>query len=830
MKKDFEEIACIFCGWVNNTMADKCIHCTRPLHIEGQLINQDVNAYKLIDYKARGFYGLTFKAVDGFSKEVAIKLMSKISYLRYEKDFKSEARLYAQLPDSASIVKYIGAGETVLSVDGNQVPFFYIVCEWVNGITLRDLLLQGDISPEDLIIAAKDLLSGLQELYDNNLWHNDLHGENILVSELTQAQMRLFARSKPRIYKIIDVGSMVYRNPSDVKVYNDMINVGMHLSQILKNLKTNVSEFQKEDQLLIDVIEEAFTRLMDELPSRSFTTPFEALDRIEELYTISRLGERIEIKKLDTPYGYINANDIPSPWLLKHMFSDKLNYFQDIMSADQQSLLITGPRGCGKTMILKNMRFTTLYDSQDKRNDEFIKQIPYVALFISARTNFGNYLVSYRPQEWINNNANINMYFNLLITIEAIDVLYRLSNDGFVSDSIVQIIIDFIREKFSIPFMNLLTARAKLTQLSKAIISDKDVKPEIENSSPAYLHDFMQLFRSVIPAIREKDIFILVDDLSLPRVPHVIQKALIPSIFNTGASYKTRVTSHSDGIILQDSAGEVYSPNRDFREIMLGYAYWELSNNYEVCRDCFDDILKKRFTLAEREDYPGIEGLLGKGEDDDIGRKIHRLKAQKKLRTLRYHGAKVFIKLCSGDISYPLDILGKMELRAHNNTIPIDITIQSDVIKNYARKELLTLQDIKAQYVPSLYAIAYYFGVLSKSKLYTMDADYLKIEVELENLSEELLTTLRELLCYGIFIDAGASNNSDGKLARKLFFRRIFTPAFPTTLITSNSISMRVDSFKEFVYHPAKYVRKKMSKAKISPLLQQEYEQLELFP
>ncbi len=829
MAKNFNDISCIFCGEKSDVRRMLCDSCNNPLHIGEEFIGRTLDDnYVLRIYKARGYYGLTYKAEDNYGKEFAIKLISKNSYLKHGKDFIKEAEMYARLPKTPSIVNYIGANEATLVYKGIPIEFYYIVSEWVYGDTFKDFISNRPVMPEDLISAARDLLLGLQELYESNLWHNDLHDENIMVEPLSQIQMRRFGRSTQWMFKIIDVGSMVYMNPSDAKPLRDMINVGHLLYQISEKLKLDFGELSKEDQYFIELLDSTCSQMIDEHPRRSFPSPMNALDQIEELYRNSRLGEFPIRKKLDTPYGYINANDIPSSWLLKHMFSDKLMYFSKIMSISEQCLLLTGPRGCGKTMIVKNMRFTTLYDAQEVDKAEFLSNLPYVGLFVSARTSFGNYLVSLRPQEWASNEAKVLFYFNILISIELIDVLYRLNFDGFVTDQQIKPVIDLLSERFSMPYVNLLTVKSKLVQISRKLIANQEVSITIDNSTPAYLNDLIKTFRSALPAMRDKEIIILLDDFSLPRVPERVQKAIIPAIFNTGAAYKTRVTAHSDGYVTQDNAGEVYKANRDFTEINLGYEYWLLSDNYDICRGSFDDILNKRFELAGRGPFIGTENLLDRGDKlEDIGREIHRLSKEGKLRTLNYYGAKVFIKLCSGDLSYLLEILGKMELRA-NLKVPIPIKLQSDVIKNYARNELRSLQDIKAEYVPSLYDIGYYFGVWSKSKLVNMDKDYLKIEVELQELSEESRTTLRELLCYGIFVDGGYSNNSDGKLSRRLFFRRIFTPAFPTTFNSRNTFPMRARSFRDFIFKPASFVRSKMSEDKINPDKQLEIEQLEL--
>ena len=95
-------------------------------------------------------------------------------------------------------------------------------------------------------------------------------------------------------------------------------------------------------------------------------------------------------------------------------------------------------------------------------------------------------------------------------------------------------------------------------------------------------------------------------------------------------------------------------------------------------------------------------------------------------------------------------------------------------------------------------------------------------------MKEKMKTAARELLCYGIFIDGGFSNMSDGQTARKLLFRRIYSPAFPTTFNDRNTFPMREESFRKFIENPKNFVREKMSEDRIPPDEQQSLEQLEL--
>ena len=70
MEKKFNEISCVYCGALNHSEDENCITCLNKLNIQESLIGHKLNSYELTKYIARGFYGLTYKAEDIYSKKV----------------------------------------------------------------------------------------------------------------------------------------------------------------------------------------------------------------------------------------------------------------------------------------------------------------------------------------------------------------------------------------------------------------------------------------------------------------------------------------------------------------------------------------------------------------------------------------------------------------------------------------------------------------------------------------------------------------------------------------------------------------------------------------
>src|SRR2546428_4447782 len=106
-------------------------------------------------------------------RNVAIKVVSS-SYADYMDRFQREAEAIGRL-DHAHILPAYDYGE--------QEPWHYMVMPYIEHGTLRDRLLEGPLSLEEVGILFEQIASALQFAHDHGIIHRDIKASNILLRD-----------------------------------------------------------------------------------------------------------------------------------------------------------------------------------------------------------------------------------------------------------------------------------------------------------------------------------------------------------------------------------------------------------------------------------------------------------------------------------------------------------------------------------------------------------------------------------------------------------------------------------------------------------------------
>ena len=192
--------------------------------------------------------------------------------------------------------------------------------------------------------------------------------------------------------------------------------------------------------------------------------------------------------------------------------------------------------------------------------------------------------------------------------------------------------------------------------------------------------------------------------------------------------------------------------------------------------------------------------------------------------------------LCSGDIRTVLELCREIykEAIVENKLIEntnIDFKLQDRIIKSFSRNHLGMVKEIPA-YGDKLFIIANTFGQICKKYLYeygpiTQEENryYEMIRIEIEGykkLRDEAQELYENLLKFSIFIDAGEGYPRREVLTTRLFFRRIFAPAFQMSYRERECLRLSPERFEEFLLNPIEF--KKFGTDFLKDLTRRDYQ------
>jgi serine/threonine protein kinase len=138
-----------------------------------------------------GSFGYVFQAWDPrLQRLVALKVQRAGSLASQEEveRFLREARSAAQLKHP-SIVSMYETGQTEDSA-------WFLVCEYVDGITLEERLKDGPLPPEDAVNVIVELADALQYAHEQGVVHRDVKPSNIIIDRRDRAHLMDFGLAK----------------------------------------------------------------------------------------------------------------------------------------------------------------------------------------------------------------------------------------------------------------------------------------------------------------------------------------------------------------------------------------------------------------------------------------------------------------------------------------------------------------------------------------------------------------------------------------------------------------------------------------------------------
>lgn len=380
-------------------LTDLCPDCQLPygFPISNDYLPTEIGDYKIIRSLSRGYYGATYiaeKATNIRSKKFTLKIIPKTTYEIFGKSFYEECKTHVKAAEEAEhIVNIEDAFDADVKFKNGEVIKCYIaVLDYIDGVTLESFLdSSGSISIHTIAQIAIDCLKILDELASKSIYHNDLHLNNLLIStNLTKTQRRDNEIDSEIKVSAIDFGSSSGRSQSDEakKRLGDLHWVAKILDILSKRILESPKNSEERDFRLAILLEE---RAKNIFPSVSHQRTFsfdEVINQIRQAYiqVTSPWKEPLQLRSFNDSY---NAQTL-SPWFVPSLIvDDEDKWISEISNKGPQ--VITGMRGCGKTMLLRSLQFharATPQNDQEKNDPRLLlnrlNNDNYIGIYISC--------------------------------------------------------------------------------------------------------------------------------------------------------------------------------------------------------------------------------------------------------------------------------------------------------------------------------------------------------------------------------------------------------------------------------------------------------------
>jgi len=771
--------------------------------------------------KGEGAFGITYKARDTkIGTDVAIKIL-KIS--KPDSSWKQEAKKAAKVRNCPYVARPLDFGEAEIPLGNKRVNVRYLVSEFVddNAGTLRDFLDNAPNLTVDLIVElCKQLCIAIKAMQDAGISHGDLHEGNIMLIPPPE-----YDPSGDHLIKVVDFGlaaSLRGKTQSDI----------VSLAQIMRHLwelnKNYAGERIWHDKKFSESLPSLISQLEESNPERRLQDPVEIVKRIQEMKEQARNASLVQTKALTDPFVYLSVEEIPEDSdLLSSLFSHDLPWYQEAVNFG--TLLISGHRGSGKSMVLKNMRLKTKLMSQ-RSIDELRKDV-FVGFYLHCQHSFYLPFAGKNIQREARNLDMVLHHFNMLFALEIIDSVIRLNSvlKVDVTDTAKKSLFEFIngfliKTSVNLSGVDLLDHLKTLVEreikLIERYIIEGKVSPNL--SGAVFLRELCGLLHEHVAFFKQRKVYFLLDDFSDARgVSRDVQRSINRVIGFRNENFCFKITTERYAFDPTDLDGHELVQDREFRYIDLGQQYLSYPHEVEE-REFVRSILDKR--LERSGERQTVEQLFGEYDfpRENIGASL--ADPETRDQTL-YAGFNTIYNLCSGDISTLLELCRDIYRQSkakrkfpRNASEHIDFKLQDGIIKNFSRDRVAMIKEIQI-YGDPLFLIVNALGEISRKYLYEFGQigkqkgrhqEKIRIEVNgIKKLDTTVVLLYQAMIKFGVFTDAGTGYPWGDIITNvRLIMRRIYAPAFQISFRNRECVRLTPDRFESFLREPQMYSKR----------------------
>ena len=689
-------------------ISDLCPECKRPYSHPLDEAPQAIGNFQIVEPLGRGFYAATYSATYGrLGTKVVLKVTPKETYRHFNKDFDAESRLHADVSQGTQhLAGIVDAFDSDVNFGDAVMSCHVAYLRYVEGPTLAKFLSDpSNRTARHLAQVSIDLFSLMQELSNKELYHNDLHDKNIIIEQLDRRSYRSGETIEPSIRAIaIDLGSLseVSKSVPLGERLGDLLQVVRHILDFRNYLLENPSSISDVEYRLAIQLDQIGHMLSPDPLSQKEPPYGDIITQLQIGYGRSSSPWKAPSELTSFSESY-NAQTLHPGFVRTLLVDPDGEWLASVSGKGPQ--VITGIRGCGKTMLLKAMQSHSQiihHIEKASNTDEAVSNIEkegYVGLYVPTNRLLDT--LGSTPGSVHEPYARLFVAYAL----EAIRAARHLGElkPGLVSPSYWQHIGRVVNAyvKGTSGLNEEPTEAALESQLFSILVSlDRGEDLYALAGSPAVA--FPQLAEAVRLTSHvwaNATVLYLLDDVSTRNLGESDIGELLGTLLFADPNCAFKMTTEVQTMeLLLKSPGlvETARVGRDYDTFDLAAKVIDKLNDGKGI-DFVETILSSRSQLFPKHPPHTPRQLLGTTSLESIARAISTTSANASEKKAVYHSINALAALCVGDIGDILKIYEAIIAHHDPGSLPIAFEKQSGEFQEYCSKQLYHLNRRKGE-------------------------------------------------------------------------------------------------------------------------------------